>query len=190
MSKIKLSSFFAVNLILFWALFAQAYEGLVSDDPRVRERSYAQLYKNPAPATPVQLLLAAEMGTQMRQWDDAAFFFYLGQMRNSFDRRRFPSSHLGSEDPQIAISALIEKVGLPINQWSFAEPDARLGRVLNRLSDFIEQDAPSWSRDIFTSVGLSNRLEGQDQTTAYRNFAREWIKEGRSMLERARTRRH
>ena len=62
--------------------------------------------------------------------DDAAFWFYAGQLRARFDANR-------CTDPTAAaaVSALNEQFGTPINQYMFQDPD-RLAALVEKVVDW------------------------------------------------------
>lgn len=176
---------------LFALIFTVAAHGqtnldlIFSDDPAQRDIAYAAMVRDPARAAPPHLLIAANHGADKGDMANAAYLFYLGQMRNNYDRMRFDTRGMGGNDPQLAMRGLMNQIGTRINPWAFADLDGRLSPILDRLALYAQNDLPNWPVDHFTQIGLKNGHQGQNETDLYRQAARDWVAEGRKAKEEA-----
>lgn len=111
---------------------AAAMAALHGSDRALRAQMVDEVLALPqSSAPPVLVALAAALFADGRR-DEAAFWFYAGQLRARFDANR-------SADPSAsgAVAALTQRYGPEINRYAFADPD--------RLRATVER-AVAWDR--------------------------------------------
>lgn len=110
------------------------------------------------------LFNGATMALQLRDIEEAAFFFYAGQIRQRVDETIFPPR--GGDAPQ-AIIALNQLIGQAINPAVFREPDS-IERVYERLVDWklvVESGyEPPWpTKRVLPADEINNVIKQQKQ---------------------------
>ena len=113
---------------------------------------------DPGSVPPKGLLLIAKALSDRKRYDEAAFYFYAGQLRANFDMARFPpylpdmkkergdartddqkgkvpDKPIELVNPHESVSVLSLTIGSPISRWAMADP-ARLASVMARVRDW------------------------------------------------------
>ena len=83
-----------------------------------------------APAGDLFTASAAMLNRQRLQ--DAAFLFYVAQMRRRLDIAHFPPKESGGDSPDVALMALSQQIGQAVNPAIMRQPK-ELGAVLDRV---------------------------------------------------------
>ncbi len=110
---------------------------------------------DPGSVPPKGLLYMAKALADRKRYEEAAFYYYAGQLRANFDMARFPpysyedkaaASDKRTEDqkgdvpdagpvlinPHEPLSMLAISIGAPISKWAMADPD-RLDKVMDKV---------------------------------------------------------
>ncbi len=85
-----------------------------------------------AEAPSLQLFIAATAAIGNNRLDDAAFLFYVAQMRSRYDLLRFPPTGTGGDSPAVLLAALNQQIGAAVNPAIMREP-ASLAAVVKRV---------------------------------------------------------
>ena len=114
--------------------------------------------RDPGAVPPKGLLYAAKALSDRQDYERAAFYFYAGQLRATFDMARFPpytpndkksmldrrtqdqrgatpAPQIEMINPHEAVSVLALSIGQPIARWAMADP-ARLEKIMGEVRDW------------------------------------------------------
>lgn len=114
--------------------------------------------RDPGSVPPKGLLYAAKALSDRKDYERAAFYFYAGQLRATFDMTRFPpyipddrkpvidrrtedqrgrtpAAEIEVVNPHEAISVLALSIGQPIAKWAMADPD-RLEKIMAEVREW------------------------------------------------------
>lgn len=93
--------------------------------------TYILAHAQEAPA--LQLFLASAVAINVSRLEDAAYLFYVAQMRTRHDLVRFPPKGTGGDSPGVALGAVSNQLGAEINPAVMREP-AVFAKVVTRVS--------------------------------------------------------
>lgn len=85
-----------------------------------------------AEAPSLQLFMGATAAMGNNRLQDAAFLFYVAQMRSRYDLVRFPPKESGGNSPAVLFAALNQQIGSAINPAIMRDPEA-LVTVVKRV---------------------------------------------------------
>jgi tetratricopeptide (TPR) repeat protein len=111
--------------------------GVLKDgSPEEKLKVFAQIRKQPEKYAPPVLYLLSNVLFQMGDKDEAAFWFYAGQVRARFDANR-----CAEPSARAAVSVLNNQYGPIINRYTFGEKPAMLDDLLPRVVDWDRKTA-------------------------------------------------
>lgn len=131
----------ATMLILLAALDAAAANAKMDDALAQLQRSKTAAEALPAvtyivghaaEAPSLQLFIGALGAIGNNRLQDAAFLFYVAQMRSRYDLVRFPPAETGADSPTALLAALNQRIGAAVNPAIMREP-ASLAAVVKRV---------------------------------------------------------
>lgn len=85
-----------------------------------------------AEAPSLQLFIGATAAMGNNRLEDAAFLFYIAQMRSRYDLLRFPPKATGGDSPAAVLAALNQQIGAAVNPAIMRQP-AALANVVKRV---------------------------------------------------------
>lgn len=85
-----------------------------------------------AEAPSLQLFIGATAAMGNNRLEDAAFLFYIAQMRSRYDLLRFPPKATGGDSPAAVLAALNQQIGAAVNPAIMRQP-ASLTAVVKRV---------------------------------------------------------
>ena len=129
---------------------------LLGQDDGERSRAIAEIEASPAKyAPPVFYVLSSVLFTAGRK-DDAAFWFYAGQLRGRFDANR-----CADVSARQAIAVLNDQFGLPINQYMFKDT-ARLQALIPKVVEWDRKTPHDYDHRWINLHGMAAMIESLD----------------------------
>lgn len=116
-----------------------------------------------APA--MQLFLGSAVALGANRLEDAAYLFYVGQMRTRYDLARFPPKGKGGDSPGVALGAVSHQLGAEINPAIMREP-ASFAKVVARVEAWTPATPPGY--DPSWEYAAVQEAEAKRQFTEHR----------------------
>jgi len=95
----------------------------------------AYIRDHAAEAPALQLFVAAMVSLGSQQLEDAAFLFYVAQLRTRHDLMRYPPKGTGADSPSVLFAALNQQLGAEVNPAVMRDPKA-LAAVVKRVESW------------------------------------------------------
>ena len=96
-----------------------------------------------AEAPSLQLFIGATAAMSNNRLQDAAFLFYVAQMRSRYDLVRFPPKGTGGDSPTALLAALNQQIGAAVNPAIMRDP-AALTAVVKRVEAWSPTTPPGY----------------------------------------------
>lgn len=125
-----------------------------------KDDEIAQIEAAPDRYAPFVFYAMSEVLFQNGNKDDAAFWFYAGQLRARFDANRCADVSARS-----AVSVLNQRYGTPINQYAFGNP-AMLEKLIPRVVDWDRKTPHNYDPRWINLHGMNAMIAGLGNTPA------------------------
>ena len=104
--------------------------------------AYIVQHAQEAPAP--HLFIASASAVSSDKLEDAAFLFYIAQMRARYDLSRFPPKGSGGNSPGVALAAMSQQIGAVVNPSVMREPKT-FSKVIARVNAWQPQTPAKYS---------------------------------------------
>lgn len=144
---------------------------LTSRSERKREKALEEFLADPSTHSPPAIYAAAFALFENGDKDEAAFWYYSGQVRARFDANRCDDSSAAQ-----AVGLLNQQYGQPINQHSFQDL-VKLKSTVNRSIDWDRSTPHNYDHrwiNLHGMAAVQASMEGRDDPVVFSKPEAEW----------------